>query len=47
MTTDWVGMGISLLIVLFIILIVWAKIRGDDIIDILSDIRDFIREGGK
>ena len=40
--TDWLGMGISLVIILFIILIVWAKIQGDKVVDVLAQIRDFI-----
>ena len=43
--TDWVGLGITFLILTFIILIVWSRIQGDTIIDILRDIRDFMKEG--
>lgn len=40
---DWLGMGLTVAIILFIILIVWSKIQGDKIIDILSDIREFMK----
>ena len=43
MPTDWIGLSITLAIVLFLMLLVWAKMQGDTIIDILSDIRDFMR----
>lgn len=42
--TDWLGTGITLLIILFIILIIWSKIQGDTIIDLLQDIKDFVKE---
>ena len=38
MTTDWLGIGISTLIILFIILIVIAKVQGDRVIDVLKQI---------
>lgn len=41
--TDWLGTGITVAIILFIILIIWAKIQGDNIIDILAEIRDFMK----
>ena len=45
MQTDWMGIGLTLIIVLFIILLVWSKMQGDSIMDILRDIRDFVKEG--
>lgn len=41
--TDWLGTSITIVIILFIILLIWAKVQGDKLIDILSDIRDFMR----
>ena len=43
MNTDWLGMGLTVLIILFIILIIWAKVQGDRLIDVLSEIKDFMR----
>jgi hypothetical protein len=43
MATDWIGLGITIAIVLFLVLLVWAKMQGDTIIEILSEIRDFMR----
>jgi len=40
---DWVGTSITLLIIVFLILIVWSKIQGDPIIEILSEMRDFMK----
>ena len=45
MAFDWSGFLITLLIILFIIFIIWSKVQGDSIMDILRDIRDFIKEG--
>lgn len=42
--TDWLGLGITIIILLFIILIVWAKMQGDKVTDVLSQIRDFIKD---
>jgi hypothetical protein len=41
--TDWLGILLSIAIVLFIILMVWAKVQGDTVIGILSEIRDFMK----
>lgn len=41
--TDWLGTSITIGIILFILLLIWAKVQGDKVIDILSDIRDFMR----
>lgn len=41
--TDWLGIILSLLIVIFIILLVWAKVQGDTVVSILSEIRDFLK----
>lgn len=40
---DWLGIGLTLLILIFLILLVWAKAQGDTIIGILEEIRDFMR----
>jgi hypothetical protein len=41
--TDWLGILLSIAIVLFIILMVWAKVQGDTVVEILSEIRDFMK----
>lgn len=43
MTTDWLGIGISVFILCAIILIVWAKIQGDRVVDVLAQIRDLMK----
>ena len=40
---DWIGIGITVIILLFLILIIWAKTQGDTIIDILREIREFMK----
>jgi hypothetical protein len=41
--TDWLGMGLALLIVLAIILIIVAKVQGDRVVDVLGQIMDFVK----
>lgn len=41
---DWLGTGISLLIICALILIVWAKVQGDTVTDILREIKDILAE---
>ena len=41
---DWVGTGISLLIILAIIFIVIAKIQGDRVVDVLEQMLAFIKK---
>jgi len=41
---DWLGTGISLLIIIALILVVWAKVQGDAVTDILREIRDLLTE---
>ena len=43
MQTDWLGIGLTLIIILAIILIIWAKIQGDRVVDVLAQIRDLMR----
>lgn len=43
MPTDWLGIGIAVLIVLAIILIVIAKIQGDRVVDVLQQFLEFVR----
>lgn len=43
MPTDWVGIGIALLIILTIIVIVIAKIQGDRVVDVLSQMFSLMR----
>ena len=43
METDWLGIGLTLIIILAIILIIWAKIQGDKVVDVLAQIRDLMR----
>ena len=43
METDWLGIGLTLIIILAIILIIWAKIQGDRVVDVLAQIRDLMR----
>lgn len=40
---DWLGIILTLLIIIFIILLVWSKMQGDTIIEILGEIRDFLK----
>ena len=40
---DWVGTILAFVVVIFIILLVWAKVQGDTIIEILEEIRDFLK----
>ena len=47
MPTDWMGIGLSLLIVLAIILIIVAKIQGDRVVDVMQQFLDFMKGGGK
>jgi len=47
METDWMGIGLSLLIVLAIILIVIAKIQGDRVVDVLTQFLEFVKGGNK
>jgi hypothetical protein len=44
--TDWLGIGITVLIILLFFLIVVAKIQGDRVIDVLAQFLDFMK-GGK
>jgi hypothetical protein len=41
---DWLGTGISLLIIIALILIVWAKVQGDTVIEILREIKELMSE---
>lgn len=41
--TDWLGIALTVTIILVIILLVWSKVTGDDPVDILSKLRDFVR----
>ena len=41
--TDWLGIGISVLIILMIIFIVIAKIQGDRVVDVMSQFLDFMK----
>ena len=43
MPTDWLGIGLSIMIVLMIIAIVVAKIQGDRVIDVMAQFLDFVR----
>lgn len=43
MPTDWFGIALAVLIILAIILIVIAKIQGDRVVDVLSQLLDFVR----
>lgn len=40
---DWLGVSLSLLIILAIIIIVIAKVQGDRVVDVLSELLAFIR----
>jgi len=40
---DWLGISLTFLIIVFIILLVWAKMQGDTIINVLEEIRDFVK----
>lgn len=46
MPFDWLGIGISLLIILAIILIIIAKVQGDRVVDVMEQFLDFLK-GGK
>ena len=43
MATDYVGIGLTIVIVIFILLLVWARVQGDTVIEILGEIRDFLK----
>jgi hypothetical protein len=47
MPTDWMGIGLSLIIVLAIIAIVIAKIQGDRVVDVMEQFLEFVKGGGK
>jgi hypothetical protein len=47
MTVDYFGAALAVIIILAIIIIVIAKIQGDRFIDVLSQILEFIKGGGK
>lgn len=38
MPTDWVGLGIAVLIILTLIIIIIAKVQGDRVVDVLGQI---------
>jgi hypothetical protein len=40
---DWLGAGLTILIILAIILIIVAKIQGQRIVDVLAQIRDLAK----
>ena len=40
---DWIGITVTILIISFIMLIVWSKVQGDKITDILAEIRDLLK----
>lgn len=42
--TEWLSISITVVIVLFLILLVWARMQQSTIIEVLGEIRDFIRE---
>ena len=43
MPTDWIGIALSLIIILGIIFIVIAKIQGDRVIDVLQQFMEVLR----
>lgn len=43
MPTDWLGISISVLIILMIIFIVIAKIQGERVIDVVGQFIDLIK----
>lgn len=43
MQADWVGISVSVLIILMIFLIIVAKIQGDRVIDVLEQFLDFVK----
>lgn len=43
MPTDWLGIAMALLIILFIIAIVIAKIQGDRVVDVFSQFLEFMK----
>jgi len=43
MSVDILGLSLTVTIVLFIILLIWSKMQGDTIIEILGEIRDFVK----
>lgn len=40
---DWFGIGLTLLIILFMILIIIAKVQGDRVIDVLTQFLEFMK----
>ena len=42
---ELLGVILTLVIIVFLILLVWAKAQGDTIVDILEEIRDFVKGG--
>lgn len=40
---DWLGIGLSVLIILGIIIIIVAKVQGDRVVDVLEQIADFVK----
>lgn len=43
MAADWIGISITIIIILAIIFIVIAKIQGDRVVDVLGQILDFVK----
>jgi hypothetical protein len=44
--TDWLGIGISVLIIFGGILIIIAKVQGDRVVDVMQQFVDFMKSGG-
>jgi len=43
MPVEWLGVGITIIIILAIILIIIAKVQGDRVVDVLEQFLDFVK----
>jgi len=43
MSADWLGIGLTVLIILAIITIIIAKIQGDRVVDVMEQMLDFVK----
>ena len=41
--TDYLGISLTIIIILGILFIVWSKVTGQTVGELLSEIRDFIK----
>lgn len=42
--TEWLSIVLTGGIIFFIVLVIWSKVQGDSIVDIMRDIIDLIKE---